>query len=160
MTIFFLAIFFIGKPLRSFNSYQKASVFSSSVCFKCVLLSVLNVNPVTDDCRLLQYKPPMKNRTLIGHVIKSLLVNTADGCEINCFMNDDCMSLNFGPLADGKRVCELSSSDHDIHPEDLKHHKEFIYRPVWVSLSKLISDYKTQSRVCITFENSHKPPSV
>ena len=86
-----------------------------------------------DDCRALQFTHPIINQKLEGHLIKRILVKSEIGCEANCFEDDDCVSINFGPPEDGKHVCELSSSDHDIHPEDLKHQMEFIYRPVLVS---------------------------
>ena len=79
------------------------------------------------------------------------------GCEANCFKNDNCMSMNFGPLEDGKHVCELSGSDHDIHPEDLKHQMEFIYRPVLVSdqpsLYCLPTNYKFYRRQLLKISN-------
>ena len=87
----------------------------------------------TDDCRALHFTRPIVSQKLEGHVIKSILVKSEIGCEANCFKEDNCMSMNFGPLEDGRHVCELSSSDHHIHPEDLKHQMEFIYRPVLVS---------------------------
>ncbi|XP_078372777.1 uncharacterized protein LOC144656430 [Oculina patagonica] len=95
-------------------------------CFSEIYHSTL----ATDDCRALQFKLPVNNRKLVGHVIKSVLVKSEIGCEAKCFKEDNCMSMNLGPLEDGKHVCELSSSDHDLHPEDLKHQEEFIYRPV------------------------------
>ena len=95
---------------------------------------MLKAHRASNDGRLLELKPPMTGRRLVGHVIKTLRVNSADGCDVNCFMDDNCMSMNLGPLEDGKHVCELSSSDHDIHPDDLNDLIDFIYRPVLVSL--------------------------
>ena len=84
-------------------------------------------------------------------MIKSLQVNSADGCEVNCFINDDCVSVNIGPLEDGKHVCELSSSDHNIHPEDLKDQIYFIYRPALVnSIKTLIMLLLTEKQFVIT----------
>ena len=74
----------------------------------------------------------------MGHVIKSIQVRSEVGCEANCFENDDCMSVNLGPLEDGKHLCELSNSDHDIYPKVLKQREAFIYKPVWVSVKPLI----------------------
>lgn len=70
---------------------------------------------------------------LEGHVIRKAQVKSAVGCETICFVDNDCMSINLGPLKHGKYLCELSSSDHDIHPEDLKYQEGFIYKPLWVS---------------------------
>lgn len=85
------------------------------------------------DCRVLQFEPPTPERSLAGHVIKSLWVKSGESCEANCFEEDDCMSINFGPKTQGKHLCELSSSDHNLHPEDLKERPKFIYKSVLVS---------------------------
>ena len=70
-------------------------------------------------------------------MINRILVKSELGCEASCFGDDNCMSVNIGLLEDGKHVCELSSSDHDIHPEDLKDQIDFIYRPVLVSKQRI-----------------------
>ncbi|XP_078374669.1 uncharacterized protein LOC144658185 isoform X1 [Oculina patagonica] len=125
--------------MQSITRQSPGLMFSQSVwkmsvyCIWIFVLETSNVVPAnlaTDDCRALQFKLPVNNRKLVGHVIKSILVKSEIGCEANCFKEDNCMSMNLGPLEDGKHVCELSSSDHDLHPEDLKHQEEFIYRPV------------------------------
>ena len=44
------------------------------------------------------------------------------------------MSINFGPsLGQGKYICELCNSHHEIHPDDLKPRTGFLYRPTEVS---------------------------
>ena len=92
--------------------------------------------PVSADCRAIQFKQAIVNRILVGHVIKSVRVTSEIACEANCFENNDCMSVNFGPLeADGKHLCNLSNSGHDLHPEDLKERSEFIFKPIWVSMN-------------------------
>ena len=42
------------------------------------------------------------------------------------------MSINFGPGDSGAYLCELSHSDHELHPEDIKKRDGFIYRPTKV----------------------------
>ena len=81
----------------------------------------------------MQFQRPLHNRTLVGHVIKSVRVKSEIGCESLCFADDDCMSVSLGPLQNNKHSCELSNSDHDIHPEDLQDRRGFTYKPVWVS---------------------------
>jgi len=81
----------------------------------------------------MQFKEPVSHRTLVGHVIKSMMVTSEIGCEAKCFAYNDCMSVNLGPLKHNKNLCELSSSDHDIHPEDLIKREGFTYKPVRVS---------------------------
>ena len=82
----------------------------------------------------MQFQQPIYNHSLVRHLIKSRKTNSEIGCESFCFADDDCMSVNLGPLEDNRYLCELSSSDHNLHPEDLKHRKGFIYKPVWVSV--------------------------
>ena len=83
---------------------------------------------------MLQFKQPIINHAMVVHVIKSVQVKSEIGCESLCFADDDCMSVNLGPLQNNKHLCELSNSDHDIHPEDLQHQRGFIYKPLWVSI--------------------------
>ena len=96
---------------------------------------MLQDNPASEDCRVMEFKQPIINHILAGHVIKSLQVKSETGCEAHCFEDNDCMSVNLGPPQQvRKHLCELSSSDHNLHPGDLKSQENFIYKPVWVSM--------------------------
>lgn len=90
------------------------------------------------ECRRLQFKQPMVNRTLKCHVIKRVLVESESGCEANCFAHNDCMSINLGPKREEKEdkryVCEISNSDHDMHPNDMWNMTGFVYKSVWVNI--------------------------
>ena len=94
---------------------------------------ILNLISEFEDCRVVQFTLKVPNRVLVNHVIKSVQVNSETECEINCFAHHDCMSVNLGQSDDGKYLCELSNSDHNIHPEDLKQKHIFIFKPVLVS---------------------------
>ena len=82
----------------------------------------------------MHFKLPVPNRILVNHVIQSAQVKSEIECETNCFAHDDCMSVNLAPLQDGNYLCELSNSDHDIHPEDFKQMNRALFKPVKVSL--------------------------
>ena len=86
----------------------------------------------TDDCRMLEFKPSIVGSSLFDHVIKTHLTVSQDVCELKCYIEDECMSINFGPGDSGAYLCELSDSDHELHPEDLKKRDGFIYRPTKV----------------------------
>lgn len=92
----------------------------------------------------------MVNRTLKCHVIKRVLVESESGCDANCFADDDCMSINLGPKTEDKRhICEISNSDHDIHPNDMWNMTGFIYKPVWVNTdcrSRAVKSYCSVSK--------------
>ncbi|CAH3038602.1 unnamed protein product, partial [Porites lobata] len=78
----------------------------------------------------MHFKLPVPNRILVNHVIQSAQVKSEIECETNCFAHDDCMSVNLAPLQDGNYLCELSNSDHDIHPEDFKQMNRALFKPV------------------------------
>ena len=78
----------------------------------------------TDDCRDVEMTPPISDRALVGHVINETEVGSLDTCRVMCYIEADCVSLNFVPLHHTESLlCELSDSDHIQHPEDL------FYRP-------------------------------
>ncbi|KAL9953719.1 hypothetical protein ACROYT_G041178 [Oculina patagonica] len=67
---------------------------------------------------------------LQGHVIKNLslqLGQTRDPCRGQCVMESRCVSINVGPPINDRVVCELSDSDHSLHPEDLKPRTGFTF---------------------------------
>ena len=101
---------------------------------KLILLSALQDKLISEDCRVMHFKLPVPNRILVNHVIQSAQVKSEIECETNCFAHDDCMSVNLAPLQDGNYLCELSNSDHDIHPADFKQMDRTLFKPVKVSL--------------------------
>ena len=103
----------------------------------------------------MQFTNPIGNHSLVGHVITSAPVESEIGCEARCFADDDCMSVNLGPLEGSKYLCELSSSDHNLHPKDLKYKKGFVYKPAWVSVTRwktFTDELDKTSLVCVTLE--------
>ena len=105
-------------------------IISVLVLRNYLALCYLNI----DDCRTLLFDHPMVGRSLLNHTIMSHVTHSRDDCDLKCYLEDDCMSINFGPGTDGKYYCELSDSDHILHPEDLQNREGFIYRPVEVRL--------------------------
>ena len=90
----------------------------------------------------------------MGHVIKGIWVTSEEGCEANCFAEDDCMSINFGPKSQEKHLCELSSSDHNLHPEDLKERSSFTYTSMWVSVIAGFHSHTIKNKNKITIKGS------
>ena len=72
-----------------------------------------------DVCRQARYQLPLINKSLIGHVIISVLVNDNDECQLRCYIEPKCLSYNVGPHIVYGHECELSDSDHVQHPQDL-----------------------------------------
>ena len=71
----------------------------------------------------------MADNALRNHVIQLVQVNDKDQCELLCYLEQMCLSFNFG-----SGDCELSNSDHYQHPEDLVYRIGFSYHPTAVSV--------------------------
>ena len=69
----------------------------------------------------------MEDDYLENHVIKSLMVDNKDQCELRCYAENFCSSFNLGiSETRGKLKCELSDSDHFQHPEHLICHPTMV----------------------------------
>ena len=81
-------------------------------------------------CRSLKFTTPIDGYALQGHVIKNipLLVAMRDTCRDRCTMEGSCVSFNIGPPINDKVLCQLSDSDHTLHPGDLKRKGGFTYK--------------------------------
>ena len=79
--------------------------------------------------RHVKFTTEKEGYALQGHVIKnlSLELGTRDPCRGQCVMENRCVSINIGPPINDRVVCELSDSDHSLHPEDLKARAGFTY---------------------------------
>ena len=74
-------------------------------------------------------------RRLMNHTIKTWLAEDLDQCELLCYLNDDCVSLNIKKDRNdaGKHECELNNSTHLEHDIDLITDAVFYYRGSKVS---------------------------
>ena len=76
-----------------------------------------------------EVQPAKEGYFLRGHVFKTFMVQRESTCEIRCFAEHGCVSYNTAPShEDGSYVCELSDSDHEMHPEALERRNGFSYR--------------------------------
>ena len=68
-----------------------------------------------------------------GHIFKSVEVKSETDCDVNCYLESDCISFNVVTSpTDGTITCELSNSDHETHPEDLRRQFGAVYQPIKV----------------------------
>ena len=75
-------------------------------------------------------------RYLVNHTIDKKRVNNLDDCELMCYLNDDCVSLNFKKdPEDGEplHICELNNATHLKDDGDLTTNANFYYRGSKVS---------------------------
>ena len=81
-------------------------------------------------------------RYLVNHTIEKKRVNNLDDCELMCYLNDDCVSLNFkkDPEDEGLlHICELNNATHLKYDSDLTTDANFYYRGSKVSYKSIFS---------------------
>ena len=73
-------------------------------------------------------------RRLVNHTIKAVRAENLDQCELFCYLNDDCVSLNIKKdRNNGTHECELNNSTHLEDDIDLITDAIFYYRGSKVS---------------------------
>jgi len=91
-----------------------------------------------DGCRLQLFLNCTQNKTLTGHVIETTnIIDTGVEltCSAKCFIKNQCVSYNMGPVEGGIRTCELSAADHWMRPGFLVSKEGFEYCPIEVSFT-------------------------
>ena len=97
-----------------------------------------------EDCRLVKMNPSVHNFFLESHVFTRLEIGLPSACEVNCFMDADCVSYNLRQPQDldGRYLCELSDSTDKIHPLDVKFEEGAVYKSFRVRWYFLLCHYK------------------
>ena len=75
-------------------------------------------------------------RRMVKHTIENKGVNNLDDCELMCYLNDDCVSLNFEKDPDNNEqvhTCELNKITYLKYNSDLKTDANFYYHGSRVS---------------------------
>ena len=83
-------------------------------------------------CRSLRFVKPVDGFALEYHVIENVSLHMgtelSGECRTLCLLESTCVSVNIGPPdKDGFRLCQLSNSDHQQHPEQFKQRQGFLY---------------------------------
>ena len=63
-----------------------------------------------DECRDIEFKEPVANKTMKNHVIRSEEVPSQGSCRLMCYMEPNCVSINLGPLVGENHECELNNA--------------------------------------------------
>lgn len=99
--------------------------------------STLLLCNLLDNCRHLQFLPPMKDKALQGHVIHTSDVSDLEMCQFKCYLAPSCISLNLGPIrANKKRSCELCDAhgDGNKHSDALNFRKGYLHQGTNVNM--------------------------
>ena len=79
-------------------------------------------------------------RRLINHTIETRKVKNFDDCELLCYLNDSCVSLNFKKDPDNNEavhICELNNATHLKYDSELTTDAKFYYRGSKVSYKSI-----------------------
>ena len=70
------------------------------------------------------------DRRLIKHIIATLKVLDVDLCELQCYLQPNCVSINFSviPDSEGLHECELNNATHRSHEIDLQNKDGYVYK--------------------------------
>ena len=84
---------------------------------------VSKVSSILDQCRILAFPSTLffVGERLVNHTIANINVIDRDTCEYRCYLNHNCVSVNFyfGPSEAGIQNCELNNSTKKKHDKDL-----------------------------------------
>ena len=101
-----------------------------SLLFVCLFVCFAVVS--SEYNRIIIFKEPIKGKALQGHVIRSVKVANERSCRVQCFMEPNCVSINVGPVQEGKGICELNATDDSPSQSALKNVAQYIHYAVEV----------------------------
>ena len=84
-------------------------------------------------------------RRLENYTIETRKVKNLDDCELMCYLNDNCVSLNFKKDPDNNElvhICELNNATHLKNDSDLTTDAKFYYRGSRVSYKSIFQNYR------------------
>ena len=85
------------------------------------------------------FKEPAPNMAMKNHVIRSEEVPNEGACRMLCYLEPNCVSINFGPLEGEKRKCELNNAtDENQFTSFLENEPAYTYRAIEVTFYILI----------------------
>lgn len=87
-----------------------------------------------DECRMIIFKEPIENKAMRGHAIRSAEVHNQGSCRVMCYMDPNCVSINFGPSENGRYRCELNSASDDDQLSFLEHKDTYTFLAIEVNL--------------------------
>ena len=70
------------------------------------------------------------NKRLMKHVIATVKVPDFDLCELQCYHEPDCVSVNFNVIPDSERhhECELNNATHRSNDKEFMNRDGYIYK--------------------------------
>ena len=83
-------------------------------------LVLLFANQIGQACRSIVFKEPIQEKVMKGHLIRLEQVPHQGSCNVLCYLEPNCMSINVGPQGESY-ICELNNaSDESPGSSDLQ----------------------------------------
>ena len=103
---------------------------------------------IAGEYRIIEFKEPIENKAMKDHVIRSAEVINEGSCRVMCYMEPNCVSINFGPSHGGKYTCELNNATDEDHVRDLEEKPTFTFQATEVnSFNPAILLHSKKSRI-------------
>ena len=101
-------------------------------------------------CRNLRFtSAPIHGYRLTNHVIRTISVINEDFCQMQCYLEPNCVSYNF--QKNGENKCDLNNATykHDNeHAGDLENNENYVYREAEVSMKfKIETNYNFSLKI-------------
>ena len=93
--------------IKQTNSYSSWLLFLDPI--DIVVNSFISVLS-TDYERRIVFMEPISDKVLLGHVIRSELVNDEGQCRVKCYLEPSCVSINVGPMNQVTKTCDLNNA--------------------------------------------------
>ena len=134
------------RPLRNFTdlSYMKDAEKDNDFFTHGLKMAKFQQMPLyfAGECRQL-FLPAyftFGNRRLMKHVYETMKVHDFNLCELQCYHQPNCVSINFNVIPDSKGLheCELNNATHRSHENELENKEGYIYKGAEVRTLNLL----------------------
>ncbi|PFX11904.1 Pikachurin [Stylophora pistillata] len=80
------------------------------------------------ECRSILFKEPIRDKVMKGHLIRLVDVPHQGSCKVLCYLEPNCVSINFGPSQGGNYICELNNaSDESQGSSDFQSKQDYTH---------------------------------
>ena len=124
---------------------NRSSAGKTSVLLSTKQIFIISAVLMTEYNRIINFKEPINDKVLPGHVIRTEMVPNEGSCRVKCFLEPNCVSINVGPEVEGTRTCELKNfTDESETQTGLEEKKGYIHFAVEVRHFAVIKDEENE----------------
>ncbi|PFX18704.1 Pikachurin [Stylophora pistillata] len=94
----------------------EAAVLILSFFFQSGIIIPISSECSGEECRSIVFKEPIQDKVIKGHLIRLEEVPHQGSCNVLCYMEPSCVSINVGPsqAKGGNYICELNNASDEI----------------------------------------------